>query len=58
MEDHALIWEITQFFVCLYFNKTGGKKQASRGIITYEKKNVIHAVYEYIDIPPGRLLTL
>ena len=40
------------------FNKTGGKNKPPGGIITYEKKNVIHAVYEYIDIPPGRLLTL
>ena len=36
---------------CLYFNKTGGKNKPPGGIITYEKKNVIHAVYEYIDIP-------
>ncbi len=48
----------TVLCVVYILTKQGVKTKSPGGIITYEKKNVIHAVYEYIDIPPGRLLTL
>lgn len=32
---------------CLYFNKTGGKNKPPRGMPSYEKKHMSHAVQEW-----------